>query len=346
MRKPPTFTISPLPTEMGTEELPAASTCCTTDSAQAKREKSRAVATGAATPGGAAQLDGVDVAEARRALAQTAAGDALGRALAGAVQRREAAVAAPCAACRASSEGKAADAGPASGDEEPTEELEGHAAPALGRLLARVVADRSRAGRAPSRPLLQRLKITEHARTTGTCGARNIQWVFALSKAAPEDGYIVQHIQGKENTQPCPTKGAKKPKKAPATQLEFWEAWLVKKGDTVDWTTTRDKWTDGSVRPASPNTKGDQVTKGTLKFFKSSTTGDLGDFGVASSDPTSAWGPGKVTTSGALPSTPTKPTWWSKKPVEGPVTREAKSKWSCCDADASKHTSTVTSKPK
>ena len=72
---------------------------------------------------------------------------------------------------------------------------------------------------------------------------------------------------------------------------------------------------------------------------------DLGDFNVASSDPASAWGPGRVPTSGRLPSTAAKPPWWDDAPVEGPAIREARSEWNCCDADAAKHTTRVTAYP-
>jgi len=209
------------------------------------------------------------------------------------------------------------------------EELEGHGT----RVLARSAGGSVRR--------LQRLTITQHKLEKGTCGQRNVQWVFSLDNAAPEDGYIVQHIRSMDFTATCPNIAM-----GPAAMdKEFWEAWLVKKGDKVDWTTTRDSWTDGSTRPARPGTNGRQSSLGTLKFFKKSTTGDLGDFGVAPASSSSAWGPGKVSTSGALPSTPTKPSWWDGTPVEGPVDREATSVWNCCDSDASKHTSTVTAKP-
>ncbi len=189
-----------------------------------------------------------------------------------------------------------------------------------------------------ARRSLQRLTVKQHSFHQGTCGERNVQWVFSLDNPAPADGYIVQHITASELMGTCPN-----PVQGPAAPTqEFWEAWFVRRGAKVDWTTTRDAWTDGSVRPARPGSVGMQVSDGTLKFFPKSKTGDLGDFGVAPADPASAWGPGKVPTSGALPSTPTKPSWWDDTPGEGPVVRFAESRWNCCGADASKHTSTVT----
>lgn len=87
------------------------------------------------------------------------------------------------------------------------------------------------------------------------------------------------------------------------------------------------------------------MSDGEVKFFGRSKTGDLGDFNQAPADPASKWGPGKVPTSGALPSTPTKPPWWDDAPIEGPAVRQARSEWDCCDADPDKHTSRVTAYP-
>jgi hypothetical protein len=192
-----------------------------------------------------------------------------------------------------------------------------------------------------AQPHIQRLTITQHAFTKGTCGERNVQWVFSLDKAASEDGYIVQQIDKAEFVKTCPDKAI-----GPPTPIQtFWEAWFIKKGDTVDWTTVRDKWTDGNTRPPRPGTNGSDVAAGTVKFFTKKTTCDLGDFGTAPADPKSPWGTGKVPNSGALPSTPSKPAWWDNTPAEGPAQRGVWASWDCCDADKTKHTSNVTSKP-
>jgi Domain of unknown function (DUF4157) len=188
---------------------------------------------------------------------------------------------------------------------------------------------------------IQRMKLTQHAFTKGDCGERNVQWIFSLDTSAPEDGYIVQNVKSTENIKKCPdlAKGASTP------NLNFWEAWFVKKGDKVDWTTTRDGWTDGSTRGPEPTSNGNQVSAGTIKFFTKKITGDLGDFNVSPSDPKSSWGPGKVPRSGALPSTPTQPSWWTNTPTEGPVNRSASSTWNCCDKDKSKHTNNIKAVP-
>lgn len=181
---------------------------------------------------------------------------------------------------------------------------------------------------------IRRLAITRHKRDTLSCGGRNVQWVFALSAAAPDDGYIVQHIRALETIQPCPA-DVKSISLTPT--LEYWEAWDVSKGDTVDWTTTRDSWTDGSTRGPENAKSGCQASLGTIKFFSRATTGDLGGFGTAPATPGSAWGPGKVPTSGALPSTPSQPSWWNDRPVEGPGNRWASSYWNCCAEPAKQH---------
>jgi len=187
---------------------------------------------------------------------------------------------------------------------------------------------------------IQKLDLSLHSFNKGPCGERNVQWVFALSNPAPEDGYIVQHIRSLETKAACPS-DISYTELAP--KLEFWEAWKVKKGDKLDWTTVRDSWTDGSTRPPQTNTSGTQTSLGTIKFFTQAVTGDLGDFDVAPAG-NSAWGPGKVPTSGSLPSTPTQPSWFSGAATEGPSNRWASSWWNCC-GEVSKHFSKVDSKP-
>ena len=188
---------------------------------------------------------------------------------------------------------------------------------------------------------IQRLSITQHALSKGTCGERNVQWVFSLDKAAPENGYIVQQIDKHEYIATCPDEAYG----PPAPIHKFWEAWFVKKGDKVDWTTVRDKWTDGNTRPSRPGTNGSDIAGGIVKFFKKSTTGDLGDFNKAPADPKSPWGPGKVPNSGALPSTPNKPPWWGGSPVEGPAERGVWAWWNCCGGDKTKHSFDLKVKP-
>ena len=49
-----------------------------------------------------------------------------------------------------------------------------------------------------SRKEIQRLAITKHTFTKGTCRERNIEWIFSLDNPASADGYIVQHIENNE----------------------------------------------------------------------------------------------------------------------------------------------------
>lgn len=213
-------------------------------------------------------------------------------------------------------------------DAEPDEELEGD----------------GRAAGPPARRL-QRLKIVQvtpdSQLSSGSCGQREVKWNFVLDTPAAEAGYIVQHVVGTQDIVACPG-----PRTGTMTKtLDFWEAWPIAKGAIVHPRTTQLGRTDTSSRGPSPNTVGTQASAGTVRFFARTTTGDLGDWNVAPADPASAWGPGKVPTSGRLPSTATKPAWWDGTPVEGPEVREARSEWDCCDADPTKHTSRVTAYP-
>ncbi|HKQ05867.1 MAG TPA: DUF4157 domain-containing protein [Blastocatellia bacterium] len=206
-------------------------------------------------------------------------------------------------------------------------------------LLAHELAHVVQQGR--TEPQIQRLTITQHALTKGTCDERNIEWIFSLDKPAPDDGYIVQKVERNEMENRCPTVNYGPPGPLPT----FWEAWFVKKGDKLDWLASTMAFTDSSVHAARPNTNGSYIVVGTVKFFTKSTTGDLGRDNIAPADPKSAWGPGKVPISGALPSTPTEPSWWSSAPVEGPKERGVWSSWNCCDADSKKHYYELKSKP-
>jgi hypothetical protein len=257
-----------------------------------------------------------------------------GNAAVGALLRAEAAAARRLDRCAGGSCGCAT-----CGHDELEEELDGKARNP-DAIPDRVIEGRAAAPARRAARMLQRLTITQHSFNQGECGGRNVEWVFSLDAPAPKDGYIVQHVRASEGIAICPAKA-----ESPKLTSEFWEAWFVKKGDTVDWTTTRDKWTDSSVRPPVPNTNGTQTSEGVVKFFGKDVTGDLGDFDKAPADTTSEWGPGKVPTSGALPSTPKQPKWWTTTPIEGPANRVATSVWDCCDPDPKKHTSTVTAKP-
>ena len=174
---------------------------------------------------------------------------------------------------------------------------------------------------------VRRMTVTRNSRTALGCGGFDVVWTFTLGSAAPEEGYIVQRVRVLETMQACPSNVGFleiTPKK------EYWEAWKVHKGDTVDWTTTRDGWTDEATHPAEAAKSGTRAQLGNIKFFLRTTTGDLGDFGSAPAAPGSAWGPGREPMSGALPSTTAQPSWWNNAPADGPAMRWASSWWNCC----------------
>jgi hypothetical protein len=195
-----------------------------------------------------------------------------------------------------------------------------------------------RAGRAQS---IRRLSITRNSIARDTCGGRNVRWTFTLDAPAPTDGYIVQRVRMLETIQNCPS-DVRSISIRPV--IEFWEAWKVRAGGTHHQLHPLYGYTDSSVRPPAPGQSGCQATLGTLKFYPIATTGDLGDVGVAPATPGSAWGPGRVPISSALPSTPTQPSWWNDPPVEGPARRWASSWWNCCGS-ASGHFSDVDANP-
>jgi Domain of unknown function (DUF4157) len=180
---------------------------------------------------------------------------------------------------------------------------------------------------------VQRLTVTPNgALFKGDCGNYRKRWIFELSAAAPEDGYIVQQVDLYEDIKDCP--GFAVCLANPT--LTFWEAWFVKKGDTLQHIHSSVGWTDQATRGPADKKTGDHAAIGEIKFYKKSVTGDLGKEDVLSSDPKSDWKPGTkggVPLSGWLPSTKSKPSWWSSAPTEGPKNRRAYSAWRCCGSD-------------
>ncbi len=195
-----------------------------------------------------------------------------------------------------------------------------------------------------ARPQLQRLTITPLSCVKRACGEYNASWRFALDRPAPEKGYLVQQIDRSELIGTCSDAG---PVAGPPAPVQtYWEAWPVGRRKRMDRLTREDGYTDESTWPATPATSGTQIAAGTVKFFTFSTTGDLGNFDQAPADPTSPWDVGTVPGSGSLlPATASKPPWWDDPPVEGPATREAASRWDCCNYIPALQTSETTIKP-
>ncbi len=189
---------------------------------------------------------------------------------------------------------------------------------------------------------IQRLKVETVKLVEGDCNERQLQWKFTLDAKAPEDGYLVQNIEGSAPIKDCANAAAPEAR----DKRLYWEAWPVAKGDKNDAFTQQSGFTDTSSRNRPlPSTTGSDVANGTIKFFGRSVTGDLGNFNTAPADPKSPWGPGKVPDSVSLPSTPTEPSWWSKSPIDGPATRSVQSTWNCCDPDKKKYTHNLKVEP-
>jgi hypothetical protein len=188
---------------------------------------------------------------------------------------------------------------------------------------------------------VQRLTVTGiGAGTQSTCGGYTRQWDFTLDAAAPEAGYIVQKVDFYKDTAACDKPAVTA---TPATPtLTFWEAWPVNSGAKLFDLRATIGYTDQSSAVNHPDTTGTVAATGTIKFFKSSVTGNLGSLtadglwhrGVS----------GGERQSGVLPSTHTEPVWWSGTPEEGPATRSAQSAWSCC-GEASTQFNTITFNP-
>jgi hypothetical protein len=162
-----------------------------------------------------------------------------------------------------------------------------------------------------------------------------IRWDFKLDKNAPCDGYIVQEVDARCTIKDCKDCPSSVPGKVDFT---YWEAWFVKKGDRLEQnrtrTTGRTTYTDQALWPITNNKCGYYSQVGRIKFFCSTTTGNLGKSGLP--NPGSGWtinathGAGDcATNSGWLPSTDKKPDWWDKAPIERSG-RRAIFYWNCC----------------
>jgi hypothetical protein len=154
-------------------------------------------------------------------------------------------------------------------------------------------------------------------------GGYDVRFKFALSKPAPEDGYLVQKITVEYESGKIKRKDV------------YWEAWFVKKGAKVDTLDGRwgDDWTDKSGAGPHAAQNGKEIASGEIKFFPKKKTGNLGDPGfefkvnsIARSaagiiviaaetphvkpDPKTGWG-NEIDAAGILPSTKKEPEWWN-----------------------------------
>jgi hypothetical protein len=179
---------------------------------------------------------------------------------------------------------------------------------------------------------VQRLSVSSvGASLRGACGQRRHRWLFELSSPAPADGYIVQQVGYTEVKRRCNERPVRATPANP--DRTFWEAWFVRRGDTKEHQHASFGYTDQTSLGSNPDTSGVNWAAGTIKFFTTATTGDLGRDNVAPATPNGGWGPGAVPITGSLPSTSTLPPWWGGTPTEGPGTRFAQSSWDCCVTD-------------
>ena len=175
--------------------------------------------------------------------------------------------------------------------------------------------------------MIRRLSVSSvGSLISGPCGRYRKRWDFTLGAPASNDGYIVQQVDFYEDLMNCPSLG-----RCPAQpSLTFWEAWPVAKGDTAHTLHTSAGYTDQSSYPGVSGKPGYVGAFGEIKFYLKSVTGDLGSLNTAPATPSGGWGPGAVSQSGSLPSTSTRPSWWSSSPTEGPGRRSAYAGWRCC----------------
>lgn len=176
--------------------------------------------------------------------------------------------------------------------------------------------------------VVQRLTISnQRPLAAGTCGQRNVRWIFTLDNPAPADGYIVQQVDLFTEIKDCPAMG----RCLARPTSTFWEAWFTTAGSVNEHLHASFGYTDESNKPSRPGKVGYDVALGEVRFYPLSVTGDLGRDSVAPATPNGGWGPGAAPQSQSLPSTFTRPGWWGTTPTEGPANRRAYSAWRCCN---------------
>ena len=153
----------------------------------------------------------------------------------------------------------------------------------------------------------------------GDCGEFRVFWNFVLDSPSKEDGYLVQEVTISDKYKPCGTKGKR-------SLTTYWEYWTVSANSTIP-VGKISGYTDQASQIGTGPSEGIYVSRGEIKFFYKSTTGDL-------DAPGSGWKPGDDPRSGLLPSTTQKPIWWNRDSDNGEKSssRIASATWDCCCA--------------
>jgi RHS repeat-associated protein len=157
---------------------------------------------------------------------------------------------------------------------------------------------------------------------TTACGSYAKYWTFQLDKPAACDGYLVQMVTTRDGFALCGRPLKRK-------SFVFWEAWPVSEGSTgtasVGTGPLGLTYTDLDSISNPTNSFGYHAVRGDIKFFCSSTVGDLRESGFEA-------GGAAASGNNGLLSTPNQPWWWTRPSDnrEAAASRFASSNWSCC----------------
>lgn len=153
-------------------------------------------------------------------------------------------------------------------------------------------------------------------------GGYDIRWNFILDSPAAQAGYIVQMVDFEWNYRGCQASMT-----PPLTRgFTYWEAWAVNAGQQSDNGHSGWGFTDNAYEPEHKGMHGTISQSGVIKFFYTTTCGDL-------DDPASGFGGSRgIGMSGDLPSTGFQPSWWNNPSDngEGTASRAVTTSWQCC----------------
>jgi RHS repeat-associated protein len=195
---------------------------------------------------------------------------------------------------------------------------------------------------------------------TGQCGEYTVYFSMRLDNPAPVDGYLVQEITVHQDYSLCP------PRRVRSRQdYVFYESLgFIRRGQQqtgharIHANLMPGGVADQSHQEPMPNSHGQTVVTGVIKFFPAADTGRLGDpldvvnmlggalggignqnplapplaiMGANATDPTTGFGgDNQVAESGDFPSTTLPPRWWNNAQNEPFGYRSVDFKWNCC----------------